>query len=46
MLEKELAQATKLAERANREVEKLRKRLLAETEKAHSRAKRDLAAAR
>lgn len=46
MLEKELAQATKMAEDANRRVEKLRARLLAETEKAHTRVKRDLEAAR
>ena len=46
MLEKELAQATRMAEEANKRVEKLRARLLAETEKAHARVKRDLDAAR
>ncbi len=46
MLEKELSQAVKLAERANREVEKMRKRLLSETEKAVARGKRELATAR
>ena len=46
MLEKELAQATKMAQRANKQVEQLRKKLLSETEKAHAKAKRDLTAAR
>jgi hypothetical protein len=46
MLEKELAQATRMAEDANKRVEKLRERLLAETEKAHNKVKRDLEAAR
>ena len=46
MMEKELAQATKLAEQANKKVAQLRKKLLAETEKAHARAKRELSAAR
>lgn len=46
MLEKELAQATRMAEEANKRVEKLRARLLAETEKAHAKVKRDLDAAR
>ena len=46
MLEKELDQATKLAEKANKRVEQLRKRLLAESEKASARAKRELASAR
>ena len=46
MLEKELAQATKLAEQANKKVEQLRKRLVSESEKAHARAKRELTAAR
>src|SRR6056297_2765857 len=46
MLDKELAQATKLAQQANKRVEKLRGRLLKETEKAHAGLKRDLTAAR
>ena len=46
MMEKELAQATKLAEQANKKVAQLRKKLLSETEKAYARAKRDLSAAR
>ena len=46
MLEKELAKAAKLAEQANKEVAKLKKQLLAETEKASAKAKRELAAAR
>src|SRR6056297_2268827 len=46
MLEKEMAQASKLAQQANKRVEKLRAQLLAETEKAHAGLKRDLTAAR
>ena len=46
MLEKELAEAIKLAERANKEVEKMRTRLLAESEKAVKKGKNDLQAAR
>jgi colicin import membrane protein len=46
MLEKELAQATKMAEQASAKVEKLRKQLLAESEKTHARIKRELLAAR
>ena len=45
MLEKELAQATKMAEQASKRVEQLRQRLLKETEKTHDRVKRELAAA-
>ena len=44
MLEKELAQATKLAEKANKKVEQLRKKLVAESEKTHAKAKRELGA--
>ena len=39
ILEKELAQATKMAEQANQRVEKLREKLVAETEKTHSKLK-------
>jgi colicin import membrane protein len=46
MLEKELAQATKIAAQASAKVEKLRKQLLADSEKSHVRIKRELAAAR
>jgi len=46
MLEKELAKATKIAEQASSKVEKLRKQLLAESEKTHARNKRELGAAR
>ena len=46
MLEKELARATKMAEKANRQVDQLRKRLLAESEKTHASLKRELGAAR
>ena len=46
MLEKELAQATELAEKANKKVEQLRKKLVAESEKSHARIKRELSAAR
>ena len=46
MLDKELAQATKMAEKANQKVEQLRKRLVSESEKASARAKRELSAAR
>jgi len=35
-----------MAEKANREVEKLRKRLLAESEKSHAKMKKELGAAR
>lgn len=46
MLEKELAQATKMAEQAKSKVDKLRRKLLADSEKSHARIKRELAAAR
>ena len=46
MLEKELAKATKIAQQASSKVEKLRKQLLAESEKTHARNKRELGAAR
>ena len=46
MLEKELAQATAMAEKANKKVEQLRKKLVAESEKSHARVKRELSAAR
>lgn len=46
MLEKELAQATAIAEKANKKVEQLRKKLVAESEKSHARIKRELTAAR
>ena len=46
MLEKELAQATSMAHKANKKVEQLRKKLLAESEKSHAKAKRELGAAR
>jgi len=46
MLEKELAQATKLASQANKKVEQLRKKLVSESEKANARAKRELQSAR
>ncbi len=46
MLEKELAQATKMASQANNKVEQLRKKLVAESEKSHAKAKRELQAAR
>ena len=46
MLEKELAQATKMAESAHKKVEQLRKKLVADSEKAHVRVKRELAASR
>ena len=46
MLEKELAQATKMAEKANNKVEQLRKKLVAESEKANVKLKRELGAAR
>ncbi|MCB1842383.1 MAG: hypothetical protein KDI09_05420, partial [Halioglobus sp.] len=46
MLEKELAQATRMAEQANKNVEKLRQRLVAESEKSHVKLKRELSAAR
>ena len=46
MLEKELAQATRMAEKANQQVEKLRKRRVTESEKSHARLKRELGAAR
>ena len=46
MLEKELARATRMAEQANRQVEQLRRRLVAESEKTHVRLKRELGAAR
>ena len=42
MLEKELREAIKMAERANKEVEKMRTRLLAEAEKAVKQGKREL----
>ena len=46
MLERELAQAARMASKANQKVEQLRKRLLAESEKSHSQLKRELNAAR
>lgn len=46
MLEKELAHATAMAEKANKKVEQLRKKLVAESEKSHARVKRELSAAR
>ena len=46
MLEKELAQATNMAEKANKKVEQLRKKLLSESEKSNAKTKRELAAAR
>ena len=46
MLEKELAQATKMAEQANAKVEQLRKKLVADSEKTHARIKRELGTAR
>ncbi len=46
MLGKELAQAVKLAQRANREVSKLKAKLLKEAEGAVARNKRGLASAR
>ena len=46
MLEKELAKATKMAEQASSKVEKLRKKLLSDSEKTHARIKRELGAAR
>lgn len=46
MLEKELAEATKIAKQASSKVEKLRKQLLADSEKTHVRIKRELVAAR
>jgi len=46
MLEKEIAQATRMAAEANRKVEQLRKKLVAESEQASSKAKRELEAAR
>ena len=46
MLEKELAEAVKLAERANKEVEKMRVKLLKEAEKTVAQGKRELSSAR
>ena len=46
MLERELAQATKIAAEANKKVEQLRRRLVSESEKASARAKRELVSAR
>jgi colicin import membrane protein len=46
MLEKELAKATKIAEQASSKVNKLRKQLLAESEKSNARIKRELSMAR
>lgn len=46
MLEKELAKATKMAEQASSKVNKLRRKLLSDSEKSHARIKRELAAAR
>ena len=46
MLERELAEATKIAKQANDNVEKLRKQLLTDSEKTHVRIKRELVAAR
>ena len=44
MLEKELAQATKMAENAHKKVDQLRKKLVSDSEKVHVRLKRELAA--
>ena len=46
MLEKELTQAVKMAEQANKKVVQLQKKLLSETEKAHAKVKADMTAAR
>jgi colicin import membrane protein len=46
MLEKELAQATKMAESAHKKVDQLRKKLVSDSEKAHVRIKRELVASR
>jgi hypothetical protein len=46
MLEKELAQATKMAEQARSRIEILRKKLLADSHKTQARLKRELGAAR
>ena len=46
MLEKELAQATRLAKQANSKVEQLRKKLVSESHKTHARVQRDLSTAR
>jgi colicin import membrane protein len=46
MLEKELAKATKMAEQARDRIEKLRKKLVADSEKTQARLKRELGAAR
>jgi colicin import membrane protein len=46
MLEKELAKATKMAEQARTRIEKLRKKLVADSEKTQARLKRELSAAR
>jgi colicin import membrane protein len=46
MLDKELAQATKMAKKANNQVEQLRKKLVSESEKTHAKLKRELGAAR
>ena len=46
MLEKELNKATKMAEQARSRIEKLRKKLVADSEKTQARLKRELSAAR
>jgi colicin import membrane protein len=46
MLEKEVKQAAKIAEKANKQIEELRRKLDAESEKSCARAKRELTAAR
>jgi colicin import membrane protein len=46
MLEKELNKATKMAEQARARIEKLRKQLVADSEKTQARLKRELGAAR
>jgi colicin import membrane protein len=46
MLEKELNKATKMAEQARDKIEKLRKKLVADSEKTQARLKRELGAAR
>ena len=46
MLDKELAQATRMAEQAHKKVEQLRKRIVAESEKTQTRLKRELNSAR
>jgi colicin import membrane protein len=42
MLEKELAQATKMAESAHKKVDQLRKKLVSDSEKAHLKTRKKL----